>query len=180
MNWVDIAVLILLALSALLGLARGFIREALGLAAWVGAALLAARLGPEALPFASRMIPDPSIAGPVAFLVVFAVLLVVFLLVAAALGSLARGSVLGGIDRLFGFLFGLLRGFAVLVIAAMLAVSVWPVSEWPTAVAQSRFLPPVRASAAHVSALLPDRYRPEAALSGPDDFLSPPRTDRTP
>lgn len=174
MNWVDLVVLALLALSALVGLARGFVRESLGLAAWVAAAVLAARLGPQLVPSAGRLIPDPRIAAPVTFLVVFAVLLVVFLLVAAALGGLARGSVLGGLDRLAGLGFGVLRGFAVLVIAAMLAASVWPVADWPASVTASRFLPAVRATAGRVSGLLPDHYRPDNALSGPDDSLLPP------
>ncbi len=175
MSWADIAVLVLLALSAAIGLARGFVREALGLAAWIGAAVLASRLSPQAVPFARRMIGDASIADPVAFLAVFAVLLVAFLLVAGAIGGLVRGTVLNGLDRLAGFVFGLARGAAVLVIAAMLVSAIWPVAEWPASVTASRSLPFVRSAAAFVSVRLPERYRPDAALSGPDDALAPAR-----
>ncbi len=180
MNWVDLLVLLLLALSAVIGLARGFVREALGLAAWIGAAVLASRLSPQLQPFARRMIGDATIADPVAFLVVFAVLLVVLLLIAAAIGGLARGSVLGGLDRLAGFVFGLLRGAAVVVVAALLVSAVWPVAQWPAAVTGSRSLPYVRDAGAFVSARLPPRYRPDAALSGPDDALAPARAGHAP
>jgi membrane protein required for colicin V production len=168
MNWVDLVVLAILALSAGIGLLRGFVREALGLAAWVGAALLAARLMPQALPIARRWISDDSIANPVAFLVVFGVLLVVFLLVAAAVGSLVRGSLLGGLDRVAGLVFGLARGAAVLVIAFLVVSSIWPVEDWPSAVVASRALPPVRTAAAYVSVRLPDHYRPDAVLPDTD------------
>ncbi len=169
LNWVDLLVLVLLLVSALVGLLRGFVREALGLCAWIAAAVLAIRLGPEAEPVARRLIGDASIADPVAFLVVFGVLLIAFLLVAAALGGLVRGSLLGGLDRLAGFAFGVARGFAVLVIAYLLAVPLVPVAGWPQALRASRALPYVRSGAAVVAPRLPERFRPD---------LDPPPADQ--
>ncbi len=161
MNWVDLLVLVLLLLSALVGLLRGFVREALGLCAWIAAAVLAIRFSPEAEPFARRLIGNASVADPVAFLVVFGVLLIAFLLVAAALGGLVRGSLFGGLDRLAGGAFGLLRGFAVLVVAYLVAVPLVPVSGWPQALRASRALPYVRNGAAVVVPRLPERFRPD-------------------
>ncbi|MGI4939899.1 MAG: CvpA family protein [Janthinobacterium lividum] len=161
MNWVDLLVLALLLLSALVGLLRGFVREALGLCAWIAAAVLAFQFSPQAEPLARRVIGDASVADPVAFLVVFGVLLIAFLLVAAALGGLVRGSVLGGLDRLAGFGFGLLRGFAVLVVAYLVVVPLLPVAGWPLALRASRALPPVRSAAAFVVPRLPERFRPD-------------------
>ena len=161
MNWVDLLALALLLLSALVGLLRGFVREALGLCAWIVAAVLATRFSPEAEPLARRLIGDASVADAVAFLLVFGVLLIAFLLVAAALGGLVRGSLLGGLDRLAGFGFGLLRGFAVLVIAYLLAVPLVPVAGWPHALRTSRTLPYVRNGAAAVVPRLPERFRPD-------------------
>jgi membrane protein required for colicin V production len=163
MTWFDLLVLALVVLSALLGLLRGFVREALGLAAWIGAALCALRLYPQAVPVAHRLIDDDAVAGPVAFLAVFAVLLVAFLLIAAALGALVRGTILGGLDRLLGIGFGALRGFAVLVIAYVLASPVLPAQDWPAAIRDARALPFIRAGAAFVVARVPERYRPSLA-----------------
>ena len=159
MNWVDLLVLALLLVSALVGLLRGFVREALGLCAWIAAAVLAFRFSPEAEPLARRVIGDGSVADPVAFLVVFGVLLIAFLLIATALGG--RGSLLGGLDRLAGFGFGLLRGFAVLVVAYLVAVPLLPVSGWPQALRGSRALPYVRSGAVAVVPRLPERFRPD-------------------
>ncbi len=169
MNWADLLVLALLLLSALVGLLRGFVREALGLCAWIAAALLAIRFSPEAEPFARRLIGDDSVADPVAFLAVFGVLLIAFLLVAAALGGLVRGSLLGGLDRLAGFGFGVLRGFAVLAIAYLVAVPLLPEAGWPHALTASRSLPYVRAGAAFVAVRLPERFRPDLAPPPPAD-----------
>lgn len=167
MNWVDLAVLGLLLLSALIGLMRGFAREALGLVAWVSAAVLATRLYPQALPLSRHLLGSDAVADPVAFLVVFVVLLIAFLLIAGALAGLVRGSILGGIDRLGGFAFGLVRGGFVLVIAYMLATPLLPVSEWPAALRDNRSLPYVRQGAVLLTAYLPPRFKPDP--SGLDD-----------
>ena len=172
MSWIDLVVLAILLLSALFGLMRGFVREALGLCAWIAAAVLATRLYGQLLPTARRLIGDDAVADPVAFAVVFAVLLIAFLLIAAALGTLVRGTLLSGIDRLAGFAFGLLRGFAVLVIAYLVAVPLLPVADWPRAVRDSRSLPFVGQGAVFVAARLPPRFRPD--LAGAADANAPP------
>lgn len=99
-------------------------------------------------------------ADPVAFLVVFVVLLIALLLVAAALGSLVRGSLLGSLDRLAGGIFGLVRGFAVLVIAYLVVIPLLPAADWPQSVRESRSLGYVHQGAVFVAARLPDRFRP--------------------
>lgn len=168
MSWVDLAVLAILVLSGLIGLMRGGAREILGLCAWIGAAVLATRLYPQCLPLSRRLIGDDAVADPVAFMVVFVVLLIAFLLVAAALGSLVRGSLLGSLDRLAGGFFGLVRGFAVLVIAYLVVVPLLPTDEWPQSVRDSRSLFYVRQGAFFVAARLPDRFRPNLG-SNPTD-----------
>ena len=169
-SWADLVIVAIVLVSALIGLMRGFVREALGLCAWVGAALLATRLYPQVLPLSRRLIGDDAVADPVAFLVVFAVLLIAFLLIAAALGGLVRGSLLGGLDRIAGLAFGLMRGFAVLAIAYLVAVPLIPVEEWPRALRDSHSLPYIRSGAVFVAARLPDRFRPDlhAAPTGAD------------
>ena len=188
MSWIDLVVLAILLLSALFGLMRGFVREALGLCAWVGAAVLATRLYGQLVPFARRTIGDDAVADPVAFAVVFTVLLIAFLLIAAALGTLVRGSLLGGIDRLAGFAFGVGRGFAVLVIAFLVVAPLLPVSDGPRAVRNSRSLPFVGQGAVFVAARLPPRFRPDlvppveppGGPSGGTPAVAVPRSDPQP
>lgn len=169
MSWADLVVLAILVLSASIGVLRGFAREALGLCAWIGAALLATRLYSQLLPLSRRLIGDDAVADPVAFLVVFAVLLIAFLLVAGALAGLVRGSLLGGLDRIAGIVFGLLRGSAVLVIAYLVAVPLFPVAGWPASMRDSRCLPYIQEGAAFVGARLPDRFRPSLPSATAED-----------
>ncbi len=158
MNWVDVAILVIVAFSAMIGLFRGMVREVLGLAAWIAAAVAASWFFGDMQGFARRYIANENIADPVAFGVPFLVILIVFSLLARVVGSLVRKSVLGGLDRSLGLLYGLARGVA-LVVAAYLIGGV-AMDHWPDAVLEARTLPSIYLGAAWVAAKLPDSYRP--------------------
>ncbi len=163
MNWVDLAVLALLALSALLGLMRGLVREVLGLAAWAGAIAAAVDGFSTVRPWVRSMIPATDIADPVAFAVLFLFALVVLSIVARAVGGLVRGSVLGGLDRTLGLVFGLARGSLLVIIAYIGMGLVLPSDHWPLPVRQARALPVAYQGAQWAAAQMPPAYRPKVA-----------------
>ncbi|HET8995759.1 MAG TPA: CvpA family protein [Acetobacteraceae bacterium] len=160
MTWVDLAVLGVLAVSALLAFLRGFVREVLGIGAWIGAAAVAVWGAQYARTPVERWIDSPDWAEPVALIGIFLVALIILLLVAHLLGRLVRGSPLGGLDRTLGLLFGLGRGAALVVIAYILAGNVVPVDHWPNPVRDAIAMGPTYQAARWVRAQLPDGFRP--------------------
>lgn len=123
---VDGVVAGILVLSAILAYSRGFVREAMAIVGWVGAALLAFIFAPSAqplikeVPVLGEFLADScelSMIG--AFAAVFAVGLILASLFTPLLSSVIQRSALGGVDQGLGFLFGVLRG-AVLVLVAFL------------------------------------------------------------
>ncbi len=121
MNWADITIISIIALSAVLSLFRGFVREVLSLLAWVVAfwaamafwGHFAALLAPYlALEFA-RMV--------LAFLGVLIGVLLVFGIINFIVGRLLDSTGLSGPDRLLGALFGVLRGAAIVTVLVVLA-----------------------------------------------------------
>lgn len=160
-NWIDLVVLAIVAVSALVAFLRGFVREALGIGAWVGAGLVAWWAFPYSQPQARALIVGyPELADLAAYAVVFVVALILLSIVAGMLGGLVRGSLLGGIDRTLGLVFGLARGAAI-VVAAYVALSiVVPPEHWPPPLLQSRSLPYAYEGAAWAANLLPEPYRP--------------------
>ena len=161
MTWVDVVILAVLAISGLLAFLRGFVREVLGIGAWVGAAALAIWATPRILPTFERWLHgQPGIAQPAAFGVVFVIALVVLLLICHAIGKAVRRSALGGLDRTLGLLFGLLRGAAVVVLAYMLAGMVIPADRWPEPVLNARALSLAYEGATWSAHWLPADYRP--------------------
>ncbi len=161
MTWVDLAVLGVLAVSALLAFVRGFVREVLGIGAWVAAALVAAWAFPFARPRFRDWLGAPDLVDPVTFASVFVVTLLVLLLISHWIGTLVRGSALGGLDRTLGLVFGIVRGAALVVFAYIAVGLVIPADHWPDPVARARSLPLAYAGAAWAVARLPPDYRPK-------------------
>ena len=179
MNWVDLAVIAVIVVSGLLAFLRGFVREALGIAAWAGALFAAWSLFPQTQPKFRHWIGNPELADPAAFLSVFVVVLVALSVIAGLLGGLVRNSAISGVDRTLGTVFGLLRG-AVVVVAVYvgLGMVVTP-DRWPDALTQARTVPYAYAGAVWLDGLLPQDYRPvvRPPPSGPatnaEDLLQP-------
>jgi membrane protein required for colicin V production len=169
MNLVDLLVLAIVAISGLLGLSRGFVREMLGLGSWLLAGYGAWRLGPALLPFANRTIGNPDLAGIAAYAAAFLGLLIVLSLASNLVGRVVRVSALGGLDRTLGLVFGVARGVIVLVAAYMLGGVVLPHPEsWPPQVKQARTVPVIYEGAVWAAGMLPEAYRPNVAVP-PDE-----------
>lgn len=121
MTWLDLGVLAVMALSMAWGLWRGLVHEVISLAAWV-IAFLAANWG--AAPLAEIIPvrpPRPDWHVLVAFVAIFLVTLTLTTLVGVMLSRLAKKAGLGGLDRTLGGVFGLARGWVIVLAFALLA-----------------------------------------------------------
>lgn len=161
MTWVDGIALGVLALSALLAFQRGFVREVLGIGAWIASLIVAMRVFPYARPHVRAWLGSPDFADPITFAVSFVAVLIVLSIIAHRIGRGVRSSALGGVDRTLGLVFGLVRGAVLVVFAYIAAGLVLPVERWPEPVLFARFLPATYAGAAWATGLLPAEYRPK-------------------
>ena len=114
----------LIVLSSILAYSRGFVREAMAIAGWVGAAVLAFIFAPQAqplvkeLPVVGKFLADScELSIIAAFAGVFAIGLIIAALFTPLFSSVVQRSALGGVDQGLGFLFGVLRGIVLVVIA---------------------------------------------------------------
>lgn len=160
MTWVDVVVLGVLAVSGLLALSRGFVREVLGLGAWAGAAAFAYWGTPLARPQFERWIASPEWVGVVTAAALFIGSLLLLMVLSGWIGSIVRASVLGGFDRTLGLVFGLARGALLVVFAYIAAGMVIPIDQWPQVVQRARALPLAYAGASWVVSHLPPDARP--------------------
>jgi membrane protein required for colicin V production len=175
MTWVDGAVLLVLVLSALFSVVRGFVREVLGLVAWAGAGVAALKFYPWIVPEISSVLPMKNFVDYAAEGVVFIIVLVILSLISALIGDVVRNSPLAGVDSSLGLVFGLARG-ALVVCLAYIALSVGvKQAEWPAPVTNARCLPLVREGAGKLVALVPAQYRP--ALAVPDQAVPVEQTE---
>lgn len=121
---IDGVVAIVIVLSALLAYSRGFVREALAIAGWIGATILAFIFADQVVPlvrqtpFLGDFIGDScELSIIAAFAAVFALCLVVFAVFTPLFSSAVQRSVLGGLDQGLGFLFGAVRGIVLVAVA---------------------------------------------------------------
>lgn len=121
---VDGVVAAVIIVSALLAYSRGFVREAMAIAGWIAAAVLAFMFAPQFEPLVKeipyvgdflRSSCELSIIA--AFSAVFALALVVVSLFTPLFSTIVQRSAIGGLDQGAGFLFGALRGILLVVIA---------------------------------------------------------------
>jgi membrane protein required for colicin V production len=154
MNWFDYAIIVTLVLSIGVGLWRGFIGEVMALVCWVLAFWIAWMFGPVLAEQFSASISVPSVRVLLGYAICFVAVLIGGAIVSYLLRKLVSGSGLSGTDRLLGMVFGLVRGFA-LVVLVVLLMKFTPVvrDDWWRS---SQMLPTFERSASWVTSYLPD------------------------
>ncbi|OUS08258.1 colicin V production CvpA [Rhodobacterales bacterium 52_120_T64] len=120
----DGGVAAILFISAVLAYSRGFVREALSIAGWIGAGIVAFYFSPQVVPLVQEIPILADIIGDncelgilAAFAGVFAIALVIIALFTPLISGAVQKSALGSLDGGLGFLFGLARGVLLIVVA---------------------------------------------------------------
>ncbi|WPO98719.1 CvpA family protein [Pseudomonas sp. HR96] len=141
-TWVDWAIIAIIAISALISLSRGFVKEALSLVTWIVAGAVAWMFGGGLAPYFDNYIQTPSARVIAGCAVLFVATLLVGALVNYLIGELIRVTGLSGTDRFLGMVFGAARGGLLVVVAAGL-LSLGPVQQdlwWQQSALLPKFL----------------------------------------
>ena len=109
----DVAVIIIILLSAVLAFLRGFIKETMVLAGWVAATAITIYAYPFALEIAGDMFKASKVVNISVLIGVFLVVLILISVINAMILDNLRTLRLGIFDRSLGFLFGIFRGVAI-------------------------------------------------------------------
>ena len=167
-NPVDILTVLILLVSGGLAFVRGFVRESLGLGAWIGAAFATLYAFPEATGYLRSWIEMTLLADAITGVAIFVVTLVILILLSHLITARIRGSRLGAIDRSLGFAFGLLRGAIVICLAYMMLVWAVPEDDRPAWTEEARFMPWIHHGAAVIRVVIPQHWANEGEAAGED------------
>lgn len=128
-NGADWAVVVVVSLSILISLVRGFVREALSLLVWVAAFVVAFFFSEKLSPLLANSIQVPSLRYAAAFALLFVVTLIVGSLVSYIIGQLVKMTGLSAVDRLLGCMFGLCRGVLIVLLILIFLPKILPVQQ---------------------------------------------------
>jgi membrane protein required for colicin V production len=125
LGWVDGVLLVVLAISVVVGLWRGLVFEVLSLVGWIAAFIAAQAFAPSLAAAVPLGVPGGALNHGIAFVIAFVLALVVWALASRLVRMVIHATPLQPVDRALGGVFGLARG-AVLLLAIATVVLLSP------------------------------------------------------
>jgi membrane protein required for colicin V production len=171
LTYLDAALIAVAFISGLLAMYRGFARELLSILSWAVAAgavlyfvVTQKKLAEE---MAQQMGTQATVAQIAMGAVIFLIVLVVVHLITARISDAILDSRIGMIDRVLGFMFGVLRGFILIVIPYMFYESFVPDQQTHVVwVREAKSLPYIKGAGDSIRNLLV-RFMPSSLTNPP-------------
>ena len=131
MTVVDVVVIFVICLSALFSLMRGFVKEAISLSTWIVAIWLAATFASKLAAVLPLSIESEAVRQTVGFGVLFILSLMLGALINVLVSQVVKKTGLSGADRIFGVVFGVLRGGLIVVVFVVIGgMTPLPEADW--------------------------------------------------
>jgi len=126
----DIILAVIIAISALVSLVRGAVREVFSLVNWGVALIIALSFGGKVSFLFDRWIENEIFLHMASYITLFAGSLLIGGLLIQMLVSLVKVSGLSGLDRSLGLVFGLSRGFVITMVLVVLMAPAFSEQLW--------------------------------------------------
>lgn len=184
LNNLDVIFLIIVGISALVGIARGMTKEILSVAGWILAAAAVFYLVPVLDPIMQQYIASKILSTIVSGLVILIVFCIFWILTVDRLGSVVRASRLSAVDRILGFVFGAARGVLIVILVALMITTIIPEQSKNGVFKDSQYFKVASDSAEPLKQLIPsdwiDRFKSkteEFMLAKNEEAKSEPKKD---
>jgi membrane protein required for colicin V production len=152
----DILLLVVMLISGLLAMIRGFMREILSIGAWGIAALATLYSYSRVLPMAKQYFNSDMVAMGVTIGGVFLLTLLIVSIITVRISDMILDSRVGALDRTLGFLFGLGRGLIIVVVAFLFFAWLVPDRSQPEWVRGAKSKVVLQSTGQWLMAMLPD------------------------
>jgi membrane protein required for colicin V production len=154
MTVLDYVLLVIVALSALVGLWRGLVSEVVALLAWIVALIAAWLYASQVAVMLDDVIAEPAWRQVAGFALIFIGVLLLAAVLRFLLRELLRAAGLGPADRMFGTFFGIARGLAIAFVLVLVGGMLGMAKE--TWWVRSLFAPPLETAVVASKPWLPD------------------------
>jgi membrane protein required for colicin V production len=172
-SYLDAFLLAVVALSGMVAMYRGLTREILSILSWVAAAAACVyfvfKFKPQAQQIAEQFHTPLLVAQVAVGGLIFLVVLIVVHLITSRVSDTVLDSRVGAIDRILGLLFGVVRGFVLVVIVYMFYEAFGPPPAHQSAwVREAVFLPYIKGTGDSIRVILV-RIVPPSLLGPPSE-----------
>jgi len=152
----DIILLVVMLISGLLAMIRGFMREVLSIVAWIAAAATTLYFYGRLLPVAKSYFNNDIVAAGAVIGGVFLGTLLIVSIITVRISDMILDSRIGALDRTLGFLFGLGRGLIIVVVAYLFFDWLVPQKSQPTWVTDAKSRVVLAGTGDWIKSMLPD------------------------
>ena len=128
---IDLIYLILTILSLINCYKKGFILSILSMAKWLLAYIITLILFPKIKPYVKDTIDNEYVLDVGLGIVIFVVVVFLVLLINKGIGKAVTYSGLGTLDKVFGFFFGFLRSYVIVVCIFSTISIIYNYDKWP-------------------------------------------------
>jgi membrane protein required for colicin V production len=159
-SWLDVILVVIMLISGVLAMVRGFTREVLSIFSWAVAAVAALYLKDYSTSVETYF-PSPAIAQVAFAAGVFILTLIVVSFITFRISDRVLDSRVGALDRTFGFIFGLARGFLLVAIVFILFSTL--ASVQPAWITEARSYPILQQTQVAITSMMPadpNKYLP--------------------
>ena len=154
--YLDIFLIAVMLVSGMLAMVRGLIREVLSIAGWAAAAGAALYAYATLLPAAKAYFNNDYVAIGVTTAGAFLGTLIIVSVITVRISDKILDSRIGALDRTLGFLFGLLRGLVIVVVAFVFFDWLVPPKSQPTWITSARSLTVLKNFGDYIMSMSPD------------------------
>jgi membrane protein required for colicin V production len=177
----DITLAVIMLISGFLAMVRGLTREVLSIFSWAVAAIVPLYLyaykkdiWANLLQYILQYIDKPTIADFILGGILFVVVLIVVGFICSRISDRVLDSKIGALDRTLGFVFGLARGFVLVVIAYYIFSGFVEPENQPQWISSARSLPVLVQTGDAIASLLPENPADHLPGGPETDSATPP------
>jgi membrane protein required for colicin V production len=141
---IDLIYLIITILSLIKCYQKGFILSILAASKWILAYIITLILFPKIKPYLKDIIDSEYVLDITLGIGIFILVIFTILMVNKGIGKAVKYSGLGGLDSIFGFFFGFIRGYIICVFLFSAVDIVYNYSKWPVKTDKSFIFPYIK------------------------------------
>ena len=156
---IDLVYLIFTILSVIKCYRKGFILSILAASKWILAYIITLVLFPKTKPYFENIIDNEYVLDITLGISIFVLVIFVILMINKGIGRAVKYSGLGGLDSIFGFFFGFIRGYIICVLIFSAVDLVYNYSKWPINYNKSYVFPYIEKGSNYLIKVFPNEKK---------------------